>query len=80
MPSTPDRKPGPLEEDEELRFGPNLVPPTQFGAMNYDGASFRMYDSLGIFNPRDAASFDDILIDDFGRIVYVGNGLFVLRG
>lgn len=81
MPATPDRKPGPLEEDEELRFGPNPASPTQAGAVNYSGTSFQMRDAMGTFDPRSgSASFDDIVLDDFGRIVYVGNGLFVMRG
>jgi hypothetical protein len=81
MPPTPDRKPGRLEEDDELFFVPNTTPPSEAGAMNYDGTSFQMKDSLGTFDPRSgSASFDDIVLDDFGRIVYVGNGVFVMRG
>ena len=52
MATTPDRRPGPLEEDEEIRLLPNVDPPTQAGALNYDGTSFALRDSLGIFNPR----------------------------
>lgn len=52
MPATPDRRPGPLEEDEEVRLAANPVPPTMPGAFNYNGTSFQMQDSIGIFNPR----------------------------
>lgn len=52
MPRTPDRRPGPLEEDEEIQFGPNPIPPTQDGAVNYDGSSFLARDSVGTFNVR----------------------------
>jgi len=48
--------------------------------MNYNGTSFQMRDSIGVFNPRSSALFDDIVLDDLGRVVYIGNGLFVLRG
>lgn len=52
MPTTPDRKPGPLEEDEEIQFEANAIGPTQPGAFNYDGTDFKMRDSVGVFNPR----------------------------
>jgi len=81
MPATPDRKPGALEEDDEIRFVANVALPTQAGAVNYNGTSFQMRDAAGTFDPRSgSSSFDDIVLDDFGRIVYVGNGLFVMRG
>lgn len=80
MPQTPDRKKGPLEEDEEIQFGVNPTPPTQDGAMSYSGTSFQMRDASGTFDPRSgSADFDDIVLDDSGRIVYVGNGVFVMR-
>lgn len=52
MPSTPDRRPGALIEDDEIRLGTNGVGPTVAGAFNYDGTSFVMRDSAGNFNPR----------------------------
>ena len=52
MPRTPDRRPGALIEDEEIRLITNAIGPTQDGALNYDGTSFVMRDSLGNFNPR----------------------------
>lgn len=54
MPRTPDRRPGALIEDEEIRLITNAIGPTQDGALNYDGTSFVMRDSLGNFNPRSA--------------------------
>jgi hypothetical protein len=41
-----------LIEDEEIRLITNAIGPTQDGALNYDGTSFVMRDSLGNFNPR----------------------------
>jgi hypothetical protein len=52
MGTTPDRRPGPLIEDEEIRLEANVTPPTQNGAFNYDGTSFQMRDAVGIFDPR----------------------------
>lgn len=55
MGRTPDRRPGALEEDEELRFiAPSGSTPSVTGAMTYDPGlgEFRLKDSLGVFNPR----------------------------
>ena len=55
MPRTPDRAPGPLIEDEELRFEtPGGAAPTVNGGMVYDPTSgnFKMQDSAGVFDPR----------------------------
>lgn len=50
---TPDRNPGPLIEDDEIRLIANAVEPTQAGALNYNpDGTFRMRDSAGTFNPR----------------------------
>lgn len=49
---TPDRRPGPLEEDEELRLGANAAPPSMAGALAFDGTNFAFRDSVGTFNPR----------------------------
>ena len=56
MPVTPDRHPGPLQEDEELELATNPVGPSAPGAMNFDGTSFVMRDVLGNFNPRSGGS------------------------
>lgn len=56
MPLTPDRRHGPLEEDEEIRLGSNPTPPSMAGALNYNGTSFVLRDSLGSFNPRSAGA------------------------
>lgn len=81
MPSTPDRKPGPLEEDEEIQFVPNVTPPTQEGAFNYDGSKFQMRDATGVFDPRTGSSIDldDVVLDTDGQVVYVNDGEFVMR-
>lgn len=68
-------------EDDEIILQPNATPPTGPGAFNYNGTSYVMQDAAGNFDPRSGGSnLDDIVLDDDGRIVYVGDGLFVLRG
>ena len=57
MARTPDRRPGPTEEEEEIRFYENLTPPTVSGAFNYDGNKFVFYDQLGYFDPRGGGVF-----------------------
>ena len=55
MPRTPDRAPGPLIEDEELRFEtPGGFAPTVDGGMGYDPTAgyFKMQDGAGVFDPR----------------------------
>lgn len=56
MPATPDRKPGRLEEDDEVFFVPNPTPPSEAGAFNYNGTSFQMRDATGVFDPRTGGS------------------------
>lgn len=52
MPITPDRSPGPLLEDEEIRLGTNAASPTQPGALTYNGTNFVFRDATGNYNPR----------------------------
>ena len=52
MTTTPDRHPGPNIEVNEYQLVENSDSPSVPGALNYDGTSFRFYDSAGIFNPR----------------------------
>lgn len=54
MPATPDRSPGPLVEDEELRLGSNPGTPSVVGGVRYDGTlgAFQMRDGAGTFDPR----------------------------
>jgi hypothetical protein len=52
VPATPDRRPGPLEEDDEIRLASNAIGPTQAGALNYDGSIFQFRDAVGTFDPR----------------------------
>jgi hypothetical protein len=56
VPRTPDRQPGALEEDEEIRLLANPTGPTVAGAFNYDGTDFKMRDAAGTFNPRTGGS------------------------
>jgi len=55
MARTPDRSPGAMIEDEEIRFISNASGPTVPGAFNYDGTEFVMRDAMGNFNPRSSA-------------------------
>lgn len=67
MGRTPDRRPGALEEDEELRFtSPAGSSPSVNGAVTYDPTlgEFRMRDAIGIFNPRDTGGGGGISADD----------------
>ena len=59
MSQTPDRRPGALEEDDEIRLSTNAVGPTLPGAFNYTGTDFVMRDSAGNFNPRSGAASVD---------------------
>jgi hypothetical protein len=55
MPRTPDRSPGALIEDEELRLlTPGGSVPTVDGGVVYDPTSggFKMQDATGVFDPR----------------------------
>jgi hypothetical protein len=56
LPVTPDRNPGPLEEDEEIRLGTNPSGPSCEGACAYDGTSFKFWDGVGVFDPRTGGS------------------------
>ncbi len=56
MARTPDRSPGAMIEDEEIRFVSNATGPTVAGAFNYNGTEFVMRDAVGTFNPRSSAS------------------------
>jgi hypothetical protein len=59
VPRTPDRRPGALEEDEEIRLGANAVPPTVPGAVSFDGSAFQFRDAAGIFDPRSSAGVSE---------------------
>ena len=81
MPQTPDRFPG-ISDEEGVNFdeSPDGYASEQ-GQLRYSNGRFSAYDAFGEYDPRTgSASFDDIVLDDFGRIVYVGDGLFVMRG
>ena len=52
MTKTPDRHPGPLDEDEEIQLGTQSTDPVGVGRMRYVVGSFRFQDSIGVFDPR----------------------------
>ena len=56
MPRTPDTRPGPLYENEEIVLEANAVGPTVGGAFNYNGSVFQMRDAAGTFDPRTGAA------------------------
>jgi hypothetical protein len=62
VPRTPDRSPGALEEDEEIRFVTEPgASPSQNGALTYDpsSGSFLFRDVEGVFNPRNGGGLDE---------------------
>lgn len=62
MPATPDRKAGPLVENDELRFETDAgASPSQNGAMTYDPttAAFKMRDGVGVFDPRSGSGLSE---------------------
>lgn len=70
MPRTPDRSPGALEEDEEIRLGANAVPPTVPGAVSFDGTAFQLRDAAGIFDPRASGGFDPNVHRQLDQLVH----------
>lgn len=59
MPQTPDRKPGPLQELEEIQLlTPSGSVPSIEGGIVYDpgAGAFQLKDSVGTFNPRSGGS------------------------
>ena len=59
MPATPDRRPGALSEDLEIRFDTaDGASPSAPGAFTYDPATgaYKFYDGVGVFNPRSAGT------------------------
>jgi hypothetical protein len=53
VPQTPDRHPGPLIEDQEIRLVETADAPSTTGAINYStSGSFQMKDASGTFDPR----------------------------
>jgi hypothetical protein len=51
MPTTPDRFPGPLIEDE-IRFQDNEAEPSVVGSLCLHGTDFKAKDGTGVFNLR----------------------------
>ena len=56
MGRTPDRHDGPTIEDEEILLGDSGVDPSIPGGISYNAGAFRLWDALGVFNPRSGAS------------------------
>ena len=77
MSLTPDRHPGPLQEegiilDQETYQGEPVVDPTVPGGITFHDGSFAIKDGTGVFNPRNSSGFDisNIIWDNAGSIVY----------
>jgi len=67
---TPDRRPGALEEDEEIRLITNAVPPTQVGAFNINGSAFQLRDVLGTYDPRSATGITEAAHETLDTLVH----------
>jgi hypothetical protein len=61
MAATPDRHPGALTEDDEIRLVSNATSPTVAGAFNYNGSTFLFRDAAGTFNPRTSLPGTNVL-------------------
>lgn len=55
MPQTPDRFPGAAQEEQTV-YEDNGVDPSALGGITFNNGAFRMWDALGVFNPRSGAS------------------------
>lgn len=55
MAPTPDRFPGSSLEEETL-YEDNGADPSAVGGITFNAGAFRMWDGLGVFNPRSGAS------------------------
>lgn len=71
MGRTPDRRPGPLEE-EEIQLSPPPEPSETDGSIYYDGSAFVMQDAAGAFNPRSRGQVEATGLTTTG----LGNGDF----
>jgi hypothetical protein len=79
MPLTPDRRPG-VSDEEGVNFEDIGEYASAPGQLRYHNGRMSMYDSAGEYDPRTGgASFDDIVLDEQGRVVYIGDGQFVMR-
>ena len=73
MPATPDRRPGPLEEEEEIRFITDPgASPSAAGSMTYDPgvAEFKMQDGVGVFNPRSGGGISEAQHEALDTLVH----------
>jgi len=76
VPATPDRKAGPLVENEEIRFETDAgASPSQNGAMTYDPSvgEFQLRDGLGVFNPRSGGGISESQHEDFDHFTHALN-------
>jgi len=73
VPITPDRHPGPLDEDEEIQLGEVSTDPSAGGRMRYvSPGAFRFQDAIGVFNPRSGGSMP--LPTQLGQLLYSRDG------
>lgn len=74
MPKTPDRSPGPL--DEEAIYFESTSEATTVGEVRYTGSYFSFYDSDGEYDPRTSGTPDlsKVVLEVSGALVYTGNG------
>lgn len=66
---TPDRFPGPREE-EEIKLLPESSDPTTVGAMRLVSGDFRLRDNVGVFNPRTGGGISEADHEDLDSLVH----------
>jgi len=71
VPATPDRKPGPLEEDDEIQLVTNAIGPTVAGALNYNGTVFQLRDAAGTFDPRSGADISQATHKTLRQLIHL---------
>lgn len=77
MGKTPDRHPGPLEEDENITLEPQAVLPAINGQFCYiENVGFRFYEEGFV---RGLDNFNRLLLQVDGSLVYTGDGEITLK-
>lgn len=77
MPPQRNRSPTPIETDDLQFFDDGLGDPTIVGQVKLVSDTFRMRDTVGVFNPRSGEVGDSLAFAVFkidGGLVYDSNG------
>lgn len=79
MAVTPDRHPGPIDEDEGIYLEAQAVVPSVNGEMRYvTGSGFRFLEE-GALRSLDGFTLDNYILDTAGGFVYTGDGVLMTR-